>query len=137
MKALIKRWCHPDNRDHLFVVLIAVMLAANLTVSVLTMRQGLTGFPGFPGWQIWRLALFTSPVIVLLAYLVKELAGVTFWVMATCWLILAAFYLVWGVWLWEMPVPRPKDILFFAGLTTGIAYLFTLIFTVFNIITRY
>lgn len=69
MKALIKRWRHPDNRDHLFVVLIAVMLAANLTVSVLTMRQGLTGFPGFPGWQVWRLALFTSPVIVLLALL--------------------------------------------------------------------
>lgn len=133
MKALIKRWCHPDNRDHLFVVLIAVMLAANLTVSVLTMRQGLTGFPGFPGWQVWRLALFTSPVIVLLAYLSKELAGVTFWAMAACWLFLAAFYLVDGVWFWAVLVPGSKDILFFAGLTTGIAYCFTLLYTLLNL----
>ncbi len=132
MKALIKRWLHPNSRDHLSVVLIAVMLAANLTVSALTMREGLPGFPGFPGWQVWRLALFTSPVIVLLAYIFRQMAGITFWVMATCWLVLAAFYLIWGVWFWVVPVPGPKDILFFAGLTTGIAYFFTLIFTLLN-----
>lgn len=132
MKALIKRWLHPNSRDHLFVILIAVTLAANLTVSALTMREGLPGFPGFPGWQVWRLVLFTSPIIVLLAYIFRQMAGITFWVMAICWLVLAAFYLVWGVWFWAVPVPGPKDILFFAGLTTGIAYFFTLIFTLLN-----
>lgn len=126
MKALIQRWRHPDNKDHLYVVLVAVMLAANFTVSVLTMREGLPGFPGFPGWQVWRLALFTSPVIVLLAYLCRDLAGVTFWVMVVFWLILAAYYLVKGVWFWMVPVPHPIDILFMAGFTTGIAYFFTL-----------
>lgn len=133
MKELIKRWLHPDSRDHLSVVLIAVMLAANLTISALTMREGLPGFPGFPGWQVWRLALFTSPVIVLLAYLFRDMAVMTFLVMAACWLILAAFYLVGGIWFWAMPVPSPKDILFFAGLTTGIAYFFTLLFTLLNL----
>lgn len=133
MKELIKRWLHADNRDHLYVILIAVTLAANLTVSALTMREGLPGFPGFPGWQVWRLALFTSPVIVLLAYVFRNLANVTFRVMAACWLILAAFYLVGGIWFWAMPVPSPKDILFFAGLTTGIAYFFTLLFTLLNL----
>jgi len=132
MKALIKRWLHPDSTEHLFVILIAVTLAANFIVSALTMREGLSGFPGFPGWQVWRLALFTSPVIILLAYLVRELAGVIFCAMAACWLILAAFYLVWGVWFWALPVPRPKDILFMAGLTTGVAYLFTLLLMVLN-----
>lgn len=124
MKVMIQRWSHPDNRDCLYVILTAVMLAANFTVSGLTMREGLTGPLGFP---VWRLALFTSPVIVLLVYLLRELAGVTFWVMAACWLFLAAFYLVWGVWFWAVPVPDPKDILLFAGLTTGIAYSFTLL----------
>jgi hypothetical protein len=133
MKALIKRWRHPDNRDHLYVVLIAVTLAVNLTVSGLTMCEGLAGFPGFPGWQVWRLVLFTSPVIVLLAYLFRVLAGVTFWVMAACWLILAAYYLIGGVWYWVVPVPNLKDILSTAGLTTGIAYCFTLLFTLLNL----
>ncbi|KAF6677081.1 hypothetical protein [Pantoea sp. EKM20T] len=133
MKGLIKRWLHPDSREHLFVILIAVTLAVNFTVSGLTMREGLTGFPDFPGWQVWRLALFTSPVIVLLAYLFRGLAGVTFWVMAACWLILAAYYLIGGVWYWVVPVPSPKDILSTAGLTTGIAYFFTLLFTLLNI----
>lgn len=133
MKALIKRCRHPDSRVHLYVVLIAVMLATNFILSGLTMREGLTGFPGFPGWQVWRLALLTSPVIILLAYLFRDLAGVTFWMMAACWLILAAFYLVGGVWFWAMPVPSPKDILFFAGLTTGIAYFFTLLLTLLNL----
>lgn len=133
MKALIKRWLHPDSRDHLFVILIAVTLAANLTVSALTMYEGLTGFPSFPGWQVWRLALFTSPIIVLLAYLFRDMAVMTFLVMAAFWLMLAAFYLVWGVWFWAMPVPSPKDILLFAGLTTGIAYFFTLLFTLLNL----
>ncbi|MGC0860102.1 hypothetical protein [Pantoea agglomerans] len=127
MKTLIKRWLHPDSRDHLSVVLIAVMLAGNLTVSALTMREGLPSFPGFPGWQVWRLALFTSPVIVLLAYLVRELAGVIFWVMAACWLMLAAYYLFCGIWYWVMPVPNPKDILLFSGLTICITYFFTLL----------
>lgn len=127
MKTLIKRWLHPDSRDHLSVVLIAVMLAGNLTVSALTMREGLPSFPGFPGWQVWRLALFTSPVIVLLAYLVRELAGVIFWVMAACWLMLAAYYLICGIWYWVMPVPNPKDILLFSGLTICITYFFTLL----------
>lgn len=133
MKELIKRWLHADNRDHLYVILIAVTLAANLTVSALTMREGLPGFPGFPGWQVWRLTLFTSPVIVLLAYLFRDMAVMTFLVMAACWLFLAAFYLVWGVWFWAVPVPGPKDILFFAGLTTGIAYSFTLLFFLLNL----
>lgn len=133
MKMMIQRWSHPDNRDCLYVILTAVMLAANLTVSALTMREGLPGFPGFPGWQVWRLALFTSPVIVLLAYVFRDMAVMTFWVMVACWLFLAAFYLVWGVWFWAVPVPGPKDILFFAGLTTGIAYFFTLLFPVLNL----
>ncbi|MEN4709159.1 hypothetical protein [Pantoea agglomerans] len=134
MKALIKRWLHPDSTEHLFVILIAVTLAANFTVSALTMREGLSGFPGFPGWQVWRLALFASPVIVLLAYLVRELAGATFCAMAACWLILAAFYVVWGVWFWAMPVPDAKDILFMTGLTTGVGYFFTLLLTLLNAI---
>lgn len=132
MKGLIKRWLHPDSTEHLFVILIAVMLAANLTVSALTMREGLPGFPGFPVWQVWRLALFTFPVIVLLAYLFRELAGVTFCAMAACWLILAAYYLISGVWYWVVPVPSPKDILLFAGLSTGIAYFFKLLLILFN-----
>jgi len=42
MKGLIKRWLHPDSREHLFVILIAVTLAVDFTVSGLTMREGLT-----------------------------------------------------------------------------------------------
>lgn len=133
MKVLIKRWRHPDSRVHLYVVQIAVMLAVNFIVSSLTMREGLLGFPGFPGWQLWRLALSMSPVIVLLAYVFRDMAFMTFRVMAACWLILAAYYLVCGVWYWVAPVPSPKDILFFAGLTTGIAYFFTLFFTLLNL----
>ncbi|MGC0797382.1 hypothetical protein WKH24_22055 [Pantoea agglomerans] len=133
MKALIQRWRHPDNKDHLYVVLVAVMLAANFILSGLTMREGLPGFPGFPGWQVWRLALFTSPVIVLLAYLFRYLAGVTFWAMALCWLILAAYYLVRSVWFWMVPVPQPTDILFMAGFTTGIAYFLTLFYFLLNL----
>ncbi|AOE42637.1 hypothetical protein BEE12_22885 (plasmid) [Pantoea agglomerans] len=133
MKALIKRWRHPDSRDHLYLVLIAVTLAANFILSGLTMREGLPGFPGFPGWQVWRIALLTSPVIVLLAYLCRYLAGVTFWAMALFWLILAAYYLVRGVWFWMVPVPHPTDILFMAGFTTGIAYFFTLFYFLLNL----
>lgn len=130
MKAMIQRWHHADNRDHLYLVLIAVMLAANFILSGLTMREGL---PGFPGWQVWRLALFTSPVIVLLAYLFRDMAVMTFWAMALCWLILAAYYLVRGVWFWMVPVPQPKDILFMAGFTTGIAYFLTLFYFLLNL----
>lgn len=133
MKALIKRWRHPDNRDHLYLVLIAVTLAADFILSGLTMREGLPGFPGFPGWQVWRLALFTSPVIVLLAYLFRDMAVMTFWAMALCWLILAAYYLVRGVWFWMVPVPQPIDILFMAGFTTGIAYFLTLFYFLLNL----
>ncbi|MGC1086407.1 hypothetical protein [Pantoea agglomerans] len=133
MKALIKRWRHPDGRDHLYLVLIAVTLAANFILSGLTMREGLPGFPGFPGWQVWRLALFTSPVIVLLAYLFRDMAVMTFWAMALCWLILAAYYLVRGVWFWMVPVPQPIDILFMAGFTTGIAYFLTLFYFLLNL----
>ncbi|MGC0946803.1 hypothetical protein WKH55_20390 [Pantoea agglomerans] len=133
MKALIKRWRHPDSRDHLYLVLIAVTLAANFILSGLTMREGLPGFPGFPGWQVWRLALFTSPVIVLLAYLFRDMAVMTFWAMALCWLILAAYYLVRGVWFWMVPVPQPIDILFMAGFTTGIAYFLTLFYFLLNL----
>lgn len=133
MKALIKRWLHPDSRVHLYVILIAVTLAANLTVSGLMMREGLNGFPGFPGWQVWRLALFTSPVIVLLAYVFRNMAFMTFHLMAACWLILAAFYLIGGVWYWEVLVPSPIDIFSIAGLSTGFAYFFTLFFTLLNL----
>ncbi|NEG64306.1 hypothetical protein GQQ23_18480 [Pantoea agglomerans] len=133
MKALIERWRHPDSRDHLYLLLIAVMLAANFILSGLTMREGLPGFPGFPGWQVWRLALFTSPVIVLLAYLFRDMAVMTFWAMALCWLILAAYYLVRGVWFWMVPVPQPIDILFMAGFTTGIAYFLTLFYFLLNL----
>ncbi|MSE17120.1 hypothetical protein GKC49_19005 [Pantoea agglomerans] len=133
MKALIKRWRHPDSRDHLYLVLIAVTLAANFILSGMTMREGLPGFPGFPGWQVWRLALFTSPVIVLLAYLFRDMAVMTFWAMALCWLILAAYYLVRGVWFWMVPVPQPIDILFMAGFTTGIAYFLTLFYFLLNL----
>lgn len=132
MKALIQCWRRPNSRVHLYVVLVAVMLAVNFTVSSLTMGEGLPGFPGFPGWQVWRLALLTSPVIVLLVYLFRDMAFITFWAMLLCWLILAAFYLVWGVWFWAMPVPDPKDILFMTGLTTGGAYFFTLLLTLLN-----
>lgn len=133
MKALIKRWFHPQSRETLFVILIAVTLAANFTVSGLAMYEGLTSFPGFPGWQVWRLALLTSPVIVLLAYRFRLLACVIFWVMAACWLILAAYYLIGGVWYSAMPVPNPKDILLFSALTTCIAYFFTLLFALLNL----
>jgi len=133
MRALITRWRHPDSRVHLYVVLVAVMLATNFTVSVLTMREGLPGFPGFPGWQVWRLALVTSPVIVLLAYLFRDMAVMTFWAMALCWLLLAAFYLVCGVWYWMMPVFYSSDFLFMAGVTTGIAYFLTLFYVLLNI----
>ncbi|MBK5017949.1 hypothetical protein [Pantoea sp. S62] len=130
MKGLIRRWRHPDNRVHAYVVLVAVMLAVNFTVSGLTMRDGLTGFPG---WQVWRLALLASPVIVLLAYLFRDMAVMTFWAMVVLWLMVAAFYLVWGVWFWAIPIPDSRDILFMAGFTTGIAYFFTLLFTLLNI----
>lgn len=133
MKALIKRWSHPDSRDHLYLVLIAVTLAANFTVSVLTMREGLHGFPGFPGWQVWRLALLTSPVIILLAYLCRDMAVLTFGAMVLFWLILAAYYFVRGVWFWMVPVPHPIDILFMAAFTTGIAYFLTLFYFLLNL----
>ncbi|MEN4527455.1 hypothetical protein [Pantoea agglomerans] len=133
MKGLIRRWRHPDNRVHVYVVLVAVMLTVNFTVSGLMMREGLTGFPDFPGWQVWRLALLASPVIVLLAYLFRDMAVMTFMVMVVLWLMVAAFYLVWGVWFWAIPVPDPRDILFMAGFTTAIAYFFTLLFTLLNI----
>jgi hypothetical protein len=133
MKALIKRWRHPDSRVHLYVVLVSVMLAANFILSALTMREGLPGFPGFPGWQVWRLALLTSPAIVLLAYLFRGMSVMTFWGMALCWLILAAYYFVKGVWFWMVPVPHPIDILFMAGFTTGIAYFLTLFYVLLNI----
>ena len=133
MKAMIQRWHHADNRDHLYLVLIAVMLAANFILSALTMREGLPGFPGFPGWQVWRLALLMSPAFVLLAYLFRDMSVMTFWGMALCWLILAAYYVVKGVWFWMVPVPHPIDILFMAGFTTGIAYFLTLFYVLLNI----
>jgi len=133
MKALIKRWLHPDSRDHLFVILIAVTLAANFTVSGLTMREGLSGFTGFPGWQVWRLALLTSPVIILLAYLCRGTAVLTFGAMVLFWLILAAYYFVKSVWFWMVPIPHPIDILFMAAFTTGIAYFLTLFYFLLNL----
>ncbi|WP_191923506.1 hypothetical protein [Pantoea agglomerans] len=133
MKAMIQRWHHADNRDHLYLVLIAVMLAANFTLSGLTMREGLPGFPGFPGWQVWRLALLTSPVIVLLAYLCRNMAVLTFGAMVLFWLILAAYYFVKSVWFWMVPVPHPIDILFMAAFTTGIAYFLTLFYFLLNL----
>lgn len=133
MKGLIKRWRHPDNRVHVYVVLVAVMLAVNFILAGLTMRDGLPAFPGFPGWQVWRLALFTSPIIILLGYMFRDMAVMTFGGMALFWLILAAYYFVKSVWFWMVPVPNPTDILFMAGFTTGIAYFFTLFYFLLNL----
>ncbi len=133
MKGLIRRWRHPDNRVHVYVVLVAVMLAVNFILAGLTMRDGLPAFPGFPGWQVWRLALFTSPIIILLAYMFRDMAVMTFGGMALFWLILAAYYFVKSVWFWMVPVPNPTDILFMAGFTTGIAYFFTLFYFLLNL----
>lgn len=133
MKGLIKRWRHPDNRVHVYVVLVAVMLAVNFILAGLTMRDGLPASPGFPGWQVWRLALFTSPIIILLAYMFRDMAVMTFGGMALFWLILAAYYFVKSVWFCMVPVPNPTDILFMAGFTTGIAYFFTLFYVLLNL----
>ncbi|MGC0796173.1 hypothetical protein [Pantoea agglomerans] len=133
MKTLIKRWNHPDSRALLYLVLVAAMLAANFILAGLTMRDGLPAFPSFPGWQVWRLALLTSPIIMLLAYMFRDMAVMTFGGMVLFWLILAAYYFVKSVWFWMVPVPNPTDILFMAGFTTGIAYFFTLFYLLLNL----